>query len=388
MAPPIPTQPTPPPPPPVVVPPPAPSGYGTPPAPPPPVADPKAFSAGAWMRIGGRIQNPSSPNDLNDFWLNELYVIAALRGQMTDWLKWQVNLNGNIPPPGNLMMAPSVSTPPPPATYPSIGIQDLIAKVEPDELFNVWVGRMIVPLDRADLSGPWFINYWTFPGFFGNRPGPPVGAKTSQQGRDNGLTAWGQVQKGRFKYYLGAFNLDNREHAVNPLVTARAVLNLLDPEPGYYNQTAYHGDKDILAIAGGLQYQKNGAFSPTRGLGNLTIFEADLLADKKLGTAGVGTLEASGFFYDERQPIRRFFVLGAGYVTPQPIGVGRLCPAVRYQFTQDAAMHQFDVYVSYLIKSHFAKFFAGFFYADYPDAMTGAKLKSKAIQFGVQLIKF
>ena len=75
------------------------------------------------MRIGGRIQNPSSPNELNDFWLNELYLIAAFRGQMTDWLKWQINLNGNVPAPGNNMMAPSVSTAPPPATYPSIGIQ-------------------------------------------------------------------------------------------------------------------------------------------------------------------------------------------------------------------------------------------------------------------------
>ena len=344
------------------------------------------------MRIGGRIQNPSSPNELNDFWLNELYLIAAFRGQMTDWLKWQINLNGNVPAPGNNMMAPSVSTAPPPATYPSIGIQDLIVKVEPHDLFNLWFGRMIVPLDRANLSGPWFINYWAFPGFFGNRPGPPVGTKASQNGRDPGITAWGQVAKGMFKYYLGAFNLDNREHAVNPLVTARAVLNLLDPEPGYYNQSAYHGDKDILAIAGGLQYQKNGAISPSMGLGNFTTYEADLLADKRLGAAGVGTLEASGYFFDARQPIRRFFVLGAGYVTPAAVGVGRLCPAIRYQFTQDAQLRQFDVYLSYLVKSHFAKFFAGFFWSDYPDAspmaMAGAKVQSKAIQFGVQIIKF
>jgi hypothetical protein len=340
------------------------------------------------MRVGGRFQNPSAPNDLNDFWLNELYVIAAFRGQFTDWLKWQINLNGNIPAPGTNMTYPSISTPP--ANYPSIGIQDLIVRFEPHELFNLWAGRMLVPFDRANLSGPWFINYWTFPGFFGNRPGAPVGPKDSQNGRDNGLTVWGQAGKGKLKYYLGAFNLDNREHTVNPLVTARVVLDLIDPEPGYYNQTAYHGDKDILAVAAGFQYQKNGVASASMGLGDLTNYEVELLADRKLGAAGVGTIEASGYFFDERQPIRRFFVLGAGYVTPQPIGPGRLCPAVRYQFTQDPELRQFDVYLSYLVKSHFAKVFAGFFYADYPDAMNpaGPKLKSKAVQFGVQLIKF
>ena len=251
---------------------------------------------------------------------------------------------------------------------------------------------MIVPLDRANLSGPWFINYWAFPGFFGNRPGPPVGTKASQNGRDPGITAWGQVAKGMFKYYLGAFNLDNREHAVNPLVTARAVLNLLDPEPGYYNQSAYHGDKDILAIAGGLQYQKNGAISPSMGLGNFTTYEADLLADKRLGAAGVGTLEASGYFFDARQPIRRFFVLGAGqrdtgsgWRRPAlpgdslPVHPGRPAPPVRRLSVLSRQVALREV-------------LRGLLLVRLPDAspmaMAGAKVQSKAIQFGVQIIKF
>lgn len=66
---------------------------------------------------------------------------------------------------------------------------------------------------------------------------------------------------------------------------------------------------------------------------------------------------------------------------PQPFGPGRIAPAVRYQFTQTPDDKQFDAYVQYLIKSHFAKFFAGFIYADL------AGVKSKAIQFGIQLIK-
>ena len=330
------------------------------------------------------MQNPSAPNQLNDFFLDQLYLIVAFRGQMADWLKWQINLNANVPP-----TVPNGVAPP---AYPSVGIQDLIAKVEPHPFFNLWMGRMLVAVDRSNLSGPWFLNYWLYTGFFGNRPGPPIGLKTGPNGRDDGVTAWGQFGGGKFKYFLAAFNLDSRTADTRPLWSGRLVVDFLDPEPGYYNQSAYHGDKDIIAIGGGFQYQQNGSFlvvTPAMGttpavldVGNLTVFEADLLIDKRLGAAGVGTLDASAYFYDERQPVRRFYNFGAGYVLPFAVGPGRLGPAVRYQFTQDPELTQLDGYIQYLVKSHFAKFFAGFFLTD-----LGGGTKQKAIQFGVQLIK-
>jgi hypothetical protein len=169
-------------------------------------------------------------------------------------------------------------------------------------------------------------------------------------------------------------------------------IDHLDPEPGYYNQSAYHGEKDILSIAGGFQYQKNGSVmvtTPAMGMtpavlnvGDLRIFEADFLLDKKLGGAGVATVDGSAYFYDVRQPVRRFFDFGAGYVLPFAVGPGRLSPVVRYQFTQDPALTQIDGYVQYLVKSHFAKFFLGFFQAD-----LGGGVKNKAVQAGIQLIK-
>jgi hypothetical protein len=370
--------PLPPPPPP---PSPPPAELPPPPAPPPgpPPFDPKAFSAGAWIRLGGRVQNPTEPDKLDDFYMDQLYMIVSSRGQMTDWLKWQINLNALVPATGS-------TTP-----YASVGIQDLIVKIEPHPLLNLWVGRMLVPVDRDNLSGPWFLNYYTYTGFLGNRAGPPIGPKSGPNGRDNGVNLWGQIAGGQAKYYLGAYNLDSRTSTTKPMFTARLNLDLLDPEPGYYHQSAYHGDKDIIAIGGGIQYQGDGSVRtippampggmPTSDVGNLTIGTVDLLVDKKLGEAGVGTFEAAVYFLDERQPVRKFYDIGVGYVLPEPVGPGRIAPAVRYQFTQDPNYKQIDGYIQYLVKSHFAKFFLGFIYADLDG------IKSKAIQAGIQLIK-
>jgi hypothetical protein len=345
--------------------------------------DPKNVAVGAWLRLGGRIQNPSSRNSLNDVWMDEIYLILTANGRITPWFKWQFNLNANNPPTQPNGVAP--------LSYASVGIQDLIVKLELDPLFNIWVGRMLVPADRSNLSGPWFINYFLYPGFLRVRSAPPpIGIKSGANGRDNGVTAWGQVAGGAFKYYLGAYNLDAQSHDVNPLLTARVVLNLLDPEPGFYHQSSYHGAKDVAAIGASLQYQKSGAFKvlapgtpPTIDVGDYRLLEVDALLDKKMGDAGVGTLESATYFYDERQPVRQFYMFCAGYVLPQPIGPGRFAPAVRYQFTETPNVKMIDGYLQYLIQSHFAKFFAGYYWADM-GPMGG---KQKAFQFGIQIIR-
>lgn len=380
------------PPPPLPVTPAPPLPLDTAPAPPPPPAKAplpeslhsKAFNAGAWIRMGGRLQNPAHFDKLDDFYLDQLYVIVTSYGQVTDWLKWQINLNGNVPPTGS-------TTP-----YPSIGIQDLIVKIEPSEFFRLWVGRHLVAVDRDNLSGPWFINYYTYPGFLGGfnaAPPAPIGLKSGPNGRDDGATIWGMFGHGQVKYYVGAFNLDPRT-VIQPLFSGRLVINFLDPESnfgGYYNQSAYHGEKDIVAIAGGYEYQTDGSVKagppamaggmPTMNVGNYTLGEADVLIDKKLGDAGVGTLQAETYFYDQRQRVRSFYNLGIGYVLPWEVGPGKIAPVARYQFSEDPVYQQFDAYLEYLVKSHYAKFWLGAIVADV------ANVQSKAIQLGIQLIQ-
>ena len=294
------------------------------------------------------------------------------------------------------------------------GLQDLIIKIEPHDAFNVWAGKMILPLDRANLSGPWFANYWLMRGQF-PRPGAsspaPYGIKSGPFGRQQGITAWGQFGGGRLKYYAGVYELDQQSLDAHPMYAGRLCLNLLDPEPGYYNQSSYHGDKDIIAIGGGAQYQKGGsvlvipAANPALEVGDLKVFAIDALIDKKLGDHVV-TLEANYYHTDDFQPVNRLYLVGLGYTSP-PVGPGRISPAARLQIATvpqvydpvamtgireiglDREFTQIDGYVQYLIKSHFAKIIVGGFW-------TKTRLKSampsepsiiaRGIQFGLQLI--
>ena len=176
-------------------------------------------------------------------------------------------------------------------------------------------------------------------------------------------------------------------------------MNLLDPEPGYYNQSAYHGEKDILALGVGGQIQKNGSVTviPATVLGDLKVGTVDLLFDKKLGDHVI-TAEGSAYFADQLQPVNRLYVGALGYTSPL-VGPGRISPAVRFQVATvppgreiglDREFVQVDGYIQYLVKSHFAKILVGGFW-------TRTKLQSagpaeppyslaKGIQIGLQLI--
>ena len=176
--------------------------------------------------------------------------------------------------------------PPAPGTSPDddIRILDAIAKFKFSDAVQVWAGRFLPPSDRANLSGPYFLNTWNFPGI-------PWKYTQIWAGRDNGGAVWGQFKGGKFKYQVGAFQGNANSGAPN--IAARLTLNLLDPEPGYYNASTYYGKKDILAIGAVYQVQPGGSMgaldTPTSSLFSSqgkTAFQAwniDLMFEKKLG---------------------------------------------------------------------------------------------------------
>jgi hypothetical protein len=377
------------------------------PAPPErPLFDPK-IGVGAWLRVGYRIQNPSEVEKLNDVFMDQLYLVLAARGQFTPWLKWQASLAANhYTAPGSVTLDAEL-------TYPNAGLQDLIIKFEPDDAFNVWAGKMILPIDRANLSGPWFTNYWLMRGAFPRSAAvspPPYGIKAGPFGRQQGVSVWGQVLAGKLKYYAGAYELDQQSLDAHPMFAGRLVANFLDPEPGYYNESAYHGEKDIISIGVGGQYQKGGsvlvipAAMPNLEVGDLKVVTADLLIDKKLGNH-VLTLEGSAYFTDDFQPVNRLYVVGAGYTSP-PVGPGRISPAARFQVATvpqvydpiamtgvrevglDREFTQVDGYVQYLIKSNFAKVMVGGFWTrtKFKSLPNDPPIIAKGIQIGLQLI--
>lgn len=248
-----------------------------------------------------------------------------------------------------------------------VQILDAVLKFSFNDYFNVWTGRFLPPSDRSNLSGPYFLNSWEFPFV---QQYPAIFA-----GRDNGAAVWGQINKGQFKYQVGAFEgLGDTPTGPNQsdslLYAGRLVLNLWDPEPGYYNSSTYYGDMNVLAV--GLTAMSQGdaagtAAAPEDFMG----WNVDVLAEGKLPNAGVATLEGAYYDYDYNQAATGgdgYFVL-ASYLFPQQLGAGQLQPLVRYQsFETDATTPvettQTDIAVNYIISGHSARISVVYFMND------------------------
>ena len=118
-------------------------------------------------------------------------------------------------------------------------ILDAIVKFEFNDLVNIWMGRMLPPSDRANLSGPFYQNAaWAF-------PFTQFGYQDIFQGRDDGAALWGQLGGGAVKYQIGVYEGVNSEAGFETqnigagagsddlLFAGRFTVNLLDPESGY-----------------------------------------------------------------------------------------------------------------------------------------------------------
>ena len=233
-----------------------------------------------------------------------------------------------------------------------VRVLDGLAKLNLGEQFNIWAGRFLPPSDRANLSGPYYLNSFDFPFV---QQYPAIFA-----GRDEGAAYWGQVGEGMFKWQLGAFEGDSTNQDVDGsnqdgdlLYSGRLTFNFWDPEPGYYNSSTYYGDKDILALGLVYMYQNDGAgqlvmpdtapvTSPSEAVideGDFRGWNVDFLMERKLD-AGVLTLEGAYYDYDlddngslSNEGDGYFGVLS--FLFPGEFGVGdlkaRLQPLVRYQ---------------------------------------------------------
>jgi hypothetical protein len=371
------TAPPPPPPPPATDLAPPPMAPASPPAPAPePTGVDKTIHTGIALRVGGRLQNGTDLSKMNDFGIDEMTLELRFSGQLMPMFAWQANFNavrGGVGVP--LTDGPGGNW--------NANIQDIIGKVEPMDELHIWVGRMLVPSDRSNFSGPWFMSAWNYPGFYPTITAGPVGPKQGPFGRNNGFTVWGDVMKGKFKYYVGVFDLDNTN--ARPLFTSRFNYCLLGSEPGYYHSSTYYGSQDIVAVSAGLQYQKDG-FSTPMVAHDLTIFYADVLAEKNLGS-GVGTLEGQYYHFSEgyqNNINNAFFVLGS-FLINQKVGIGRIQPLLRWQQTSSTnggtSWKMLDVFASYVIDEYFLRFAVGYQREDV-GLPTGA---GNAIQIGLQM---
>src|SRR5260221_9045385 len=132
------------------------------------------------------------------------------------------------------------------------------AQFDPMPEFNVWIGRMLPPSDRANLYGPYYAVPWSFPGVVSNYP-------SVFAGRDNGLTIWGKPLAGKLTYAVGAFDGHNKVAGLSGqtdkmLFSGRFAYAFWDPEPApaYYTGGWYGGSKNILTVRLAGQSQKDG----------------------------------------------------------------------------------------------------------------------------------
>ena len=246
----------------------------------------------------------------------------------------------------------------------SIGVVDAIGKFEFNQYLNLWVGRMLVTGERSELTGPFF--HGTFDTFKMAWPPAEFSPNFGPGGaglfnRDNGATFWGRIDPpvGHLQYSVAVMSGLRSSAAFGPnqtgslLYAGRLTYNFLNPEenPGYLTQGTYFGTAgDILAIAVGGSYQKDGAGS-FEHRSDFASLAADLLFEKPFGNnmdKGVFTYYFEWKRYWADYNIAAFaappgdcFCIFRGqsyttygmYLFPQVIGIGRVQPYGRYTFT-------------------------------------------------------
>lgn len=281
-----------------------------------------------------------------------------ISGQVHDYIKFEGNLDSNV---GDIV------------------VLDAIVKLEFHDYFNLWAGRLLPPSDRANLSGPYFQNAWSYPG--GVHGYPSVYA-----GRDDGVAIWGQINGGQFKWQVGAFDMGGG--TPDPRLAARLTLNVLDPEPGYYNSSTYYGTKDVLAFGAVVQHTPAPEGAPDEAAD--TLWNLDALYENSF--SGAGTLDIEGAFYGfgGADAGTSFFVLGS-FMFEDKVGIGQLQPMLRLQRAgwgdgdafpagsttvappdTDASLLTFDVGLHYIISGHNARLAATLTHTSFDSGIDGA----------------
>ncbi len=268
----------------------------------------------------------------------------------------------------------------------SIRVMDAIVQFEFMPEFNIWMGRMLPPSDRANLYGPFFALPWSYPGVASNYPNLAVG-------RDNGAMVWGKPFSGKLVYSAGAFEGHNKAAGLSGasdklLYAGRLAFNIWEPEPApaHYTGGWYGGGKDIFTVALAGFTQKDGVGSAATP-GKLKVWSTDLLLEKKF-SAGVPTFEAAYYKYKlgavdcgsgepGSTPCATFmapgasadniggqvdgksYLLSAAFLFSQKIGWGQFQPFVRYQkfdrSLSNTTSKATDFGVNYIIKGPNAK---------------------------------
>jgi len=299
-------------------------------------------------------------------------------------------------------------------------ILDAIGKFEFDPMFNIWMGRMLVPAERREMNGPFFSAVYDI--FEVGTPFEPAdfnttirsnGTSAGSYGRDDGATVWGSFFDGRLQYAVGFFrglrngaNVDD-----NILYAQRFAYNFLDVEknPGYYTSGTYYGKGgDILTLGVSNQYQEDGA-GTRADPGQFRGTAVDVLFEKPLGDMGVVTVNGEyknygikGYGMASRLGGGGFamfegdaYDVSAMYLFPQKVWIGQFQPYVRYVNVdpiKSASRDNYEAGINYIIDGHNARISLIYRHGDlitkgldYSSAAEGDDVSSIKLGFQLQI---
>lgn len=333
----------------------------------------KWISIGIGARGSFTTIEDAAPN--GDDWNNDFNLDNArvyLNGQITEQIKFELNTECTFCG----------------SDLEDYDILDAIVKFDLYPAFNIWAGRLLVPSDRAEMSGPFYANVYDFnkTPFFPSDYSVSFGSDgAGVYGRDHGVTFWGGLgEEARFTYAAGAFSgyQGSSNQSDNLLFGARLSYNFLNVEknPGYYTSSTYYGTAgDILTVAIAAQYQEDGAGTELDPA-DFTGITADVLYEAVFDGGGVITVEGEYKNFDtdlsdDALAAGDCFCLFSGdaymgtalYMFPQEVGIGKFQPYVRYTKNDPDESDDRDEYeagVNYIIDGHNARISAFYQYGD------------------------
>lgn len=314
-------------------------------------------TVGAGMRTGFTHTETDKADSTDKFSLES--VRLYVNGSVTDKIKFMFNTEYN-------------------QGDNRINVLDAVGRFEFSPKFNVWAGRLLPPSDRANLAGPYYNNHWAV-----YQDGIQNGHPFVFQGRDNGVVYWGDFLKNKVKVSAGAFDGKSANGKPDVISAFRVQLDLWDKEEGYYLNSTYYGDKNLLALGGATQVQA----------GN-TATTVDFLLEKKLSNKGVITFEGEYANYNGLGGYDANYGKSQGgyglaaYIFPKAVGPGKVQLLGKYSqanFTRSAlpsySQKTTEVNVNYLIKQFNARVMTFFRNVDY----NRGKPDSWQIGVGLQL---
>jgi len=338
--------------------------------------DTKWLSIGAGIRSSFSAVEEGAP-EAGSKWSNDFALDNAriyINGQLHENVKFEFNTES--------IMSNSAN---------DFFVLDAIAKFEFNDMFNVWVGRQLVPSDRAELDGPFYQNTFEFnkTPFFPNDQGSYTAGK---YGRDDGINIWGALTDDKkLTYVVGVFNgtTGGSDQDDNLLYAGRVSYNFLNVEqnPGYYTSSTYYGKAgDILTVAFAAQWEEDAvgvADNPDTlaneyAAGDFFGYSVDILGETTLGNGAVVTVEGqfkkfelTGGVSDLANGGPMFegdaYTGTALYLMPGKVGIGQLQPYVRYTANEGentADRNEYEAGVNYIIDGHNARVSLMYQYGD------------------------